>query len=120
MGNNAIIIRTTGCHQNGLHHDAEQVGARAVAELRDGGHNVLSAHVETGGCSIDLLNPNGMLKELRPDQQMEGARRAFERYVADSGGVDSIGAPFPSWDDLPESTRHHWRVAVDLTLPVKK
>ena len=44
MGNNAIIVRTVGCHHNGLADiDAEQIAKRMVDELRAAGHSILTA-----------------------------------------------------------------------------
>lgn len=142
MGNNAIIIRTVGCHHNGrADTDAEQIAKRCVDELRANGHAILSATVESGGGSIDLtgLGSNclrgfvndgiGLLRPIEPvrDAGYEQwklvnpdapARAAYERYLHASGGKSLIsGAELPGWDAMPTAIREAWMAAVDHTKP---
>ena len=117
MGNNAIIIRTVGCHHNGLADiDAEQIAKRCVDELRAAGHSILSASVESGGGSIDLaaLEPS-----LRPVENPDApARAAYERYLASSGGKSLVsGAELPGWSALSPEIKAAWMAAVDHTKP---
>jgi hypothetical protein len=141
MGNNAIIIRTVGCHHNGRADiDAEQIAKRCVDELRANGHSILSASVESGGGSIDLLGTlggsglrgyiaeNGALRPIEPtDVAYENwklsnpdapARAAYERYLAASGGKSLVsGAELPGWDALSPEIQAAWMAAVDHTKP---
>jgi len=134
MGNAAIIIRSVGPHQNGRSYDAEQIAKRCVDELVSHNHNVLSASVETGGCSIDLLRggslrgfveDNGRLVPFKgedpawrladPDYP---ARCAYERYLHASGGKSLIsGADLPGFDALPDPIKAAWRAAADPSAP---
>ena len=140
MGNNAIIIRTVGCHHNGRADiDAEQIAKRCVDELRAAGHSILSASVESGGGSIVLAGPElyenasslrGHVyrggKWLR-DDSVKGfelhdadapARAAYERYLAASSGKSLVsGAELPGWDALSPEIKAAWMAAVDHTAP---
>lgn len=141
MGNNAIIIRTVGCHHNGLADvDAEQIAKRCVDELRANSHSILSAHVESGGGSIDLtgsgggsslrgfIAESGALRPITPDDQGFAdwkltnpdapARAAYERYMAASDGKSLVsGAELPGWDALAPQIKAAWMAAVDHTKP---
>lgn len=140
MGNNAIIIRTVGCHHNGRADiDAEQIAKRCVDELRAAGHDILSASVESGGGSIALAGADliegcsglrghvcrgGMLVR---DDSVKGfelrnedgpARAAYERYLHSSGGKSLVsGAELPGWDTLSPEIKAAWMAAVDHTAP---
>lgn len=142
MGNNAIIIRTVGCHHNGRADiDAEQIAKRCVDELRAAGHSILSASVESGGGSIDLTGSGhhhalrGFVSDgsggLRPIEPTDGgyeswkltnpdapARAAYERYLHASGGKSLVsGAELPGWDALSTEIQAAWMAAVDHTQP---
>lgn len=141
MGNNAIIIRTVGCHHNGRADiDAEQIAKRCVDELRANGHSILSASVESGGGSLDLTGlgsncPRGFINDgnagLRPIVETDGGyeswklvnpdapgRAAYERYLAASGGKSLVsGAELPGWDALPAAIRDAWMAAADPSKP---
>lgn len=39
------------------------------------------------------------------------ARKAYEAYTANSGGLNYQGNPCPAWPDLPEAIRSHWCAA---------
>lgn len=116
MGNNAIIIRTVGCHHNGLADiDAEQIAKRMVDELRGAGHSILTATVESGGGSIDLTIEGSLRPATNPDAP---ARAAYERYLASSGGKSLVsGAELPGWDALSPEIKAAWMAAVDHTKP---
>jgi hypothetical protein len=133
MGNNAIIIRTVGCHHNGRADiDAEQIAKRCVDELRAAGHSIVAATVETGGGSIDIDKGNGQLRGFDskdgalvpyegPDPKWAltnpdaPARAAYERYLKVTGGLNYEGKPCPKWDDLGPTIRAAWMAAVDHT-----
>lgn len=137
MGNNAIIIRTVGCHHNGLaDQDAEQIAKRCVDELRAGGHSILTASVESCGGSIDLTGftdncPRGFVADragrLRQVAATDGmalrnpdapARAAYERYLHAADGKSLVsGAELPGWDALPPEIKAAWMAAVDHTQP---
>lgn len=137
MGNNAIIIRTVGCHHNGRADiDAEQIAKRCVDELRANGHSILSASVESGGGSIDLTGRSGELPigfvvdqgELRQIAPGDLGRRlvnpdapgraAYERYMYNSGGKSlASGAELPGWDSLPAPIRDAWMAVADRSKP---
>lgn len=140
MGNNCIIIRTVGCHHNGRSFDAEQIAKRCVDELRANGHSILSASVESGGGSIDLMGTvggsglRGFIAEngaMRPVTSNDGAfekwklqdpeqpaRMAYERYLHASGGKSLVsGAELPGFDALSLEIKAAWMAAVDHTQP---
>lgn len=126
MGNNVIVIRTVGCHNNGRHDDAEQLGKRFVDELKANGHSVLGAIVATGGAEINVnttdgsqgTNVPGALKsDYEPGQCAPPARRAYERYMHSCGGLSWDGKPCPTWPELNEAVRGHWAAAVDHARP---
>lgn len=147
MGNNAIIIRTVGCHHNGRADiDAEQIAKRCVDELRANGHSILSASVESGGGSIELApspstnlrgyivrdgrhipieepgaveNPNaGFWKDQKLVNPDAPARSAYERYLHASGGKSlASGVELPGWDALEPKYKEAWMAAVDHTKP---
>lgn len=147
MGNNAIIIRTVGCHHNGRADiDAEQIAKRCVDELRANGHSILSASVESGGGSIELApSPSNNLRGYTvadghhvPIEQTGAvanpdadhwkswklnnvdapARAAYERYLHASGGKSLVsGAELPGWDALSVEIKAAWMAAVDHTAP---
>jgi hypothetical protein len=139
MGNNAIIIRTVGCHHNGRADiDAEQIAKRCVDELRANGHSILSASVESGGGSIDLTGAlggsqlrgftatDGKLVPMGPDDKPDSwrlvnpdapAQAAYERYLSATDGKNFQGNACPPWDALPEQVKQGWRNAVDHTAP---
>ena len=52
MGNWNISIRGVGSHRNGSKHDAEQMAAKLVDDLKAAGHNVISAEVTYGGVEV--------------------------------------------------------------------
>ena len=109
MGNAAIIIRSVGPHQNARSFDAEQIAMRAVAELRSYGHSVLSASVETGGCSLDVSTGTSVVSD--PE---EPARAAYERYLYSSGGKSLVsGAELPAFDALSPEIKKAWMAAAD-------
>jgi hypothetical protein len=39
------------------------------------------------------------------------AKRAYEAYDQDRGGLNYQGKPNPKWAELPEGIRHAWKVA---------
>lgn len=39
------------------------------------------------------------------------AREGYEAYAESSGNKNFQGNPMPTWDELPEPIRHHWRAA---------
>lgn len=140
MGNNAIIVRTVGCHHNGRADiDAEQIAKRFVDELRAAGHSILTATVESGGGSMDLTGreynaprgfvpENGQLRPVRPEDpgyeslKLENpeapGRAAYERYLSASGGKSLVsGVDLPGWDALLTEIKEAWMAAVDHTKP---
>lgn len=120
MGNNAIIIRTVGCHQNNRAYDAERLAKRAVDELRSNGHSILSATVETGGSSIDVSqsdpsDPFRLPPITDPDSY---GRAAYERYLYASGGKSLVsGAELPGFDKLDQAIKNAWIAAADPSAP---
>lgn len=40
------------------------------------------------------------------------AQTAYEKYITDAGGLNYLGQPCPSWDNLPETIQRHWLAAV--------
>lgn len=147
MGNNAIIIRTVGCHHNGRTDiDAEQIAKRCIDELRANGHSILSASVESGGGSIELApSPTNNLRGFVVDDHRHvpidtpevvaapgakhwddwrlvnpdaPARAAYERYLHASGGKSlASGVELPGWDALEPKYKEAWMAAVDHTKP---
>lgn len=117
MGNSAIIIRTHGPHQNNRSYDAERAAARAVSDLKECGHDIITASVETGGTSIELVGPGQaeLLPVTDPDRQ---ARAAYERYIHASGGKSLVsGAELPGFDALTDAIKAAWRAAADPSAP---
>jgi hypothetical protein len=131
MGNNVIVIRTVGCHNNGRHDDAEQLGMRFVDELRANGHNVLGAICATGGAEIDLdvhspanspspkYNVPGKLKaDGEAGQSASPGRCAYERYLHASGGRSLVsGAELPGFNALSPEIQAAWMAAADHSKP---
>lgn len=121
MGNSAIIIRSTGPHQNNLSYDAEQVAARCVAELKSYGHHVLSASVETGGSSlviVDAVQTFPVVDRSKVTDPEHPARCAYERYLHASGGKSLVsGVDLPGFDALSDAIKAAWMAAVDHTAP---
>jgi hypothetical protein len=120
MGNNVFMIRTVGCHHNGIHNDGEQIGKRFVDELRSRGHAILGAiHVAGGETNIDLDAEIPRSNVPRPisDDRDSPARAAYERYMTSCEGLNYEGKPCPKWDDLTDAVRKHWAAAVDSRTP---
>lgn len=119
MGNNAIIIRTVGCHQNGRAYDAERLGARFVDELRSHGHSILTAHVETGGSSYDAAIPDG--ESWRGPELIDPetyGQHAYERYIYATGGKSLVsGAELPPFASLSPEIRKAWVAAANPNAP---
>lgn len=120
MGNWHVSIIGGGQHDNGMHDDVEHVVKRSVAELRAAGHHISHA-VVTSGSAVQVQGVTDfghvplLPRELTTgtdDQAMVGARRAYEKYIAHSGGLNYEGKPCPTWFDLPQAIRDHWLAAV--------
>lgn len=118
MGNNAIIIRTVGCHQNGKAFDSERLGARFVDELRSHGHSILSAHVETGGTTFNVQDDSESWRTPAIADPDTYGRHAYERYIYSSGGKSLIsGAELPEFDGLSPEVKKAWIAAADPKAP---
>ena len=75
MGNWNVTIRGVGPHHNQQPTDVEQIAAKAVAQLKEAGHNVVSATVTTGG-EIDLGSmADALVPDLRPHADKTKERR---------------------------------------------
>jgi len=79
MGDWSVTIRGVGPHHNQQPTDVEQIAAKAIVQLKEAGHNVVSATVITGS-EIDLgsMADVQMADALVPDQRTH-ADKAQER-----------------------------------------
>ncbi|MCC6178823.1 MAG: hypothetical protein WAZ94_15195 [Phycisphaerales bacterium] len=80
MGNWNVTIRGVGPHHNQQETDVEQVAAKAVAQLKAAGHNVVSATVTTGGeidlgAMADVQAADALVPDLRPLAEKDKQRR---------------------------------------------
>jgi hypothetical protein len=64
----------------------------------------------------DMRQVNDWLRGSSMYDPQAAARRAYEAYGAHATWTSVTGGAMPTWDDLGDAVRGHWRAAVEAVV----